>query len=118
MSEIDPLMKVRREKLKVLRESGLDPYPSGDYVRSHSALKIHSAFKDDQREKVKIAGRLMSIRLHGKAAFGHLKDQTGRIQLYIKQDVVGEEAFEFFKELDIGDIIGVKGETFGQGGER
>ena len=112
MSEIDPLMKVRQEKLKALKESGLDPYPSGSYVRSHSALKIHSAFKEGQSEKVKIAGRLMSIRLHGKAAFGHLKDQTGQIQLYIKQDVIGEETFEFFKELDIGDIVGVQGETF------
>lgn len=112
MNEIDPLMKVRQEKLERLRESRQEPYPSISYKRSHSALEIHNTFKDGQSQKVKIAGRLMSVRLHGKAAFGHLKDQTGQIQIYLKQDTLGQESFESFKKLDLGDIIGVEGETF------
>ncbi len=100
--------KIRKEKLEALREKGYNPYPN----KYEGRVTASSALQKNEGEFVKIAGRLMSKRMMGKAAFSHLKDSTGQIQVYIRLNEAGEEAFEIFKDLDIGDFIGVGGELF------
>ncbi len=104
--------EVRVEKVKKLRELGIDPWPA----LKHASTTSDSLVKDFQESDEKlytIVGRVMSIRLHGKAAFVHLQDKDGKIQTYIKQDVVGQEAFEQFEQfIDIGDILWAQGTTF------
>ncbi|HEX7345060.1 MAG TPA: amino acid--tRNA ligase-related protein, partial [bacterium] len=107
------LMRIRREKLEALRKLGVEPYPYS-FARTHRAQEILDRFSDLEAsaETVALAGRLMALRLMGKAAFAHLQDSSGRLQIYVKKDVVGDCAFEIFKHLDIGDHIGVKGQVF------
>lgn len=105
-------MLLRRNKLKVLREQGNDPYKIVRYDRTALAADIKSRFDELEGQDVSIAGRIMSWRDMGKANFLDLLDGSGRIQLYVKKDDVGDEAFERFKSWDIGDIIGVKGFVF------
>ncbi len=112
------LFAVRREKLKTLRERGIDPFGQ-KYVRTHSAKEIVSLYgelsKEELQEKevrVSIAGRLMAKRKQGKASFAHLQDMTGRIQIYVRLDRVGEEQYEIFSTADLGDWIGVNGLVF------
>jgi len=111
--DLPELLKVRREKLARLRELGVQPYPYA-YQRTHSSSIIIEKSDDLEKseEKVSIAGRIMSLRLMGKSCFAHLQDAAGRIQIYIKKDIVGEDNFEVFKLLDIGDHIGVNGSVF------
>lgn len=111
MEDINELMKIRREKLNQLKELGVQPY-AYIFDRTHFAQDILSDFESFEGKSVSIGGRLMAIRGHGKAAFAHLVDSTGRIQFYIRQDDVGEQTFEVFKLLDIGDVIGIRGEIF------
>lgn len=108
---------VRREKAEQLREVGVDPFGQR-FDRSHNTKTFKEAFghysKDelhDMEDKpmVKIAGRIMTRRVKGKAGFVHIQDQYGLLQLYIRQDVIGEESYAIFKKGDIGDIIGVHG---------
>lgn len=114
---------IRREKLRKLSERGIEAFPAAEYKISHSTGQIEKDFKEGS--KVKIAGRLMSRRIQGKASFAELQDSTGRIQLYFNRDEIcpGEDK-ELYNEiykhlLDIGDIIGVEGELFmTQVGER
>lgn len=114
---------IRREKLRKLSERGIEAFPAAEYKISHSTEQIEKDFKEGG--KVKIAGRLMSRRIQGKASFAELQDSTGRIQLYFNRDEIcpGEDK-ELYNEiykhlLDIGDIIGVEGELFmTQVGER
>lgn len=103
--------KIRHEKLDQIKEMGINPFPHF-YDRTHFAAQVVDNFDPDQKQKVCIAGRLMAVRKHGKAAFCHIMDSSGRIQIYIRKDQVGEKQFELFKLLDIGDIVGVKGEVF------
>jgi len=107
------LQKIRREKLAKLRESGVDPYPY-QYLRTHSSENVLQAAEELEKseEKVSLAGRLMAIRLMGKSCFAHIQDSAGRIQIYVKKDIVGDQNYDIFKLLDIGDIIGVKGVVF------
>lgn len=103
--------QIRREKLAALRQQGIDPY-RGEFKPDSSAQWILDQFVQLEGSRRAVAGRIISIRSHGKASFAHLQDRTGKIQLYVKQDVLGEEAYQLFQQLDIGDLIGVSGEVF------
>ena len=111
MEEMNKLMQQRREKLDEIRESDLNAYAK-KFEASHHAVNITENFEELEGENVRIAGRLMAIRTHGKATFADLMDLSGRIQLFVSFNKVGEESYEFFNDLDIGDIIGLEGEVF------
>lgn len=104
---------VRVEKLQSLRDGNINPYPY-KYDVTHRSQQILDNFDDLERseEKVSIAGRIMTIRVMGKAGFCHILDDLGQIQLYFKRDVVGDEPYKIFKQLDLGDIIGCRGKVF------
>ncbi|MBU4304307.1 MAG: lysine--tRNA ligase [Candidatus Omnitrophica bacterium] len=106
---LDELMKQRIEKIEELKKSGICVYPSR-FLKQHSVAWIKENFKEN--EPVACAGRIMGLRSHGKSIFGDLKDNSGRVQFYIKKDIVGEDGFLFAKKLDIGDIAGIHGELF------
>lgn len=108
---ISELKKVRLEKLEELREMGIDPF-GNRYIRDTDTAAILSNFTALEGQKVSLAGRIMSKRRHGKAGFANLQDLTGNIQLYFKKDDIGEEKYELFKKMDIGDILGIKGFVF------
>jgi lysyl-tRNA synthetase class 2 len=110
-AELDELLRIRREKLREVREAGVEPY-GRRFERTHSAAEIKSDFEQFEGKEVTIAGRLMAKRGHGKAAFGDLQDFSGRIQIHVRQDEVGPEAYQLFKKIDIGDILGVRGTVF------
>jgi lysyl-tRNA synthetase class 2 len=103
----------RLEKLQMLREKGLEPFPR-HFSRSHLSRDVLADAGQliSSRQTVRVAGRLMSRRGHGKTCFGHIMDGSGRIQIYLRQDDLGEEAFETFGLFDIGDIIGLWGPVF------
>ena len=109
------LIKIRREKLQSFIDKGVEPFGSRFEV-THHAADVRAQFGDIEGEgdagEVTIAGRLMAIRGHGKASFATLSDRSGTIQIYFKLDVVGEEKYSEFKLLDIGDIVGVRGQVF------
>jgi len=114
--ELSELLKVRREKLEEFRSRGMDPFPY-NYDKTHSAAEILNEFKElkegeESKAEVSIAGRVMTKRGHGKASFATLQDETGRIQVYGKVDVLGEEKYELYQKLDLGDFLGVKGKVF------
>ena len=110
-SETNPQV-VRREKLAAIEERGIDPYPARWRVEDRAAPLIE-AFRDDgDPVAARIAGRVVSIRSHGKTAFLHLADSTGRIQVYLRQDELGEENFGLLDHLDLGDFVGVAGQLF------
>ena len=110
---MDDLRTQRIEKLKGLKKIDIQPF-AYDYRRTHLTMDILKYFeKNDQfKGTVSVAGRLMSLRRMGKASFGHVMDPSGRIQIYVKKDEVGEKGYDIFKLLDIGDIIGIQGEVF------
>ncbi|WP_200774173.1 lysine--tRNA ligase [Thermosyntropha lipolytica] len=109
--DLNELKRVRLEKLHELRRMGIDPFGSR-FERDAEAALIKNNYSDYEGREVRIAGRIMSKRLHGKAGFANLQDMSGVIQLYFRQDDVGEDKYELFKKMDIGDIIGVRGEVF------
>lgn len=100
-------------KLKRLKARGIDPYPPR-VERTHTASEALQAFEHgDSKAPVKVVGRLMSIRVMGRAAFAHIADGSGQIQIYLRQDALGEERYEHFrKDFDIGDFIAVEGTLF------
>lgn len=106
---------VRRQKMEELKEHGIDPFGSA-YERTHKSGQIKQAYGDKEKEeleelgvKVRIAGRIMTKRRQGKAGFMHIQDLDGQIQIYVRKDVIGEEAYEIFKKSDLGDIVGIAG---------
>lgn len=109
--ELNELMAIRRTKLQSLYDAGVNPYGE-KFERTHYAQEIIDNFDSLEGQKTVIAGRLMSFRTHGKASFSDLMDASGRIQLYLRVDVLGEEAYGFANQLDIGDIVGVSGTIF------
>ncbi len=111
MEELNQLILQRREKLQKLRELGVNPYPYS-FNRTHTSRQILENFDTLEEQEVSVAGRIMSNRRMGKAAFFHIQDMYGRIQIYLKKDVVGEKTFEIYKLLDIGDIVGITGKVF------
>jgi lysyl-tRNA synthetase, class II len=108
---LNELLQIRRGKLDYLKEKGIDPFGQ-KYERTNFAQAIIDSFDTLENSEVSIAGRLMSKRDQGKASFAHIQDFSGKIQIYIRGDMVGEENYEVFKKLDIGDIIGLKGLVF------
>jgi lysyl-tRNA synthetase, class II len=101
----------RIEKLEALRGAGIDPYPTRS-ARDHTAAEALARFDELQDTTITLAGRLMQLREMGKAAFAHIEDGSGRIQIYIKRDVVGDEAFALLKKLDLSDIVEATGTLF------
>ena len=112
--EMNDLIRVRREKLAALVESGNDPFTITKYEVTHHSEDIKRDFEAlaASGETVSVAGRLMSKRIMGKASFCHLQDLPGSIQVYVARDNVGEEPYAGFKKLDIGDIVGFTGTVF------
>ena len=109
------LIKIRLEKLERLRSMGINPYPYGFEVTISAPEAIESHKDSENPEKGDrhgLAGRIDSIRSKGKVTFAHLDDGDGKIQVYLRRDQLGEEAYEVVKLLDIGDFIGVKGYLF------
>lgn len=106
------LKAIRLDKLSALREQGCDPYEVTMFDRTALNSDILTKYSEYEGKVVKLAGRIMSKRIMGKASFIHLMDATGRIQVYVRVDVLGEAIYEEFVKLDIGDIIGVEGEVF------
>lgn len=111
MEDLNQLMILRKEKLQRLEDMDVHPYPY-IFEKEHYSEYIINNFNDLEEKPVSIAGRMMSVRLMGKAAFFHLQDSHGKIQVYIRKDRVGDDIFEIFKILDIGDLIGVNGTVF------
>lgn len=116
--EINDQLQVRREKLNELYEKGLDPFGKR-FERSHLAAEILEKYGelekeeiDNQNISVTIAGRVMTKRGKGKAGFAHIQDLSGQIQIYVRQDAVGEGQYEVFNLIDLGDIVGIKGQVF------
>ncbi|GAB4267778.1 MAG: lysine--tRNA ligase [Candidatus Rifleibacteriota bacterium] len=119
--KLNQIQKQRLQVIEDFRKEGIDPYGSR-FDRTHSASEAKTFFENKEAEAeqkehfmtspVKIAGRIVSKRDQGKTAFCHLVDQSGKIQLYIRKDVVGEENFAIIKRLYAGDIVGVEGPTF------
>ena len=116
--ELNEMLRIRRDKLDELRRLGADPFGHRFDV-THHARDVLSAYADRSQEEleelnvqVRMAGRIMQKRTMGKAAFAHIQDLTGRIQIYVRLDAVGETAYEIFNLLDIGDLIGVTGSVF------
>jgi lysyl-tRNA synthetase class 2 len=111
--DLNFVQRARREKLDQLIARGVVPY-AYRYDRSHCAADAVATLKEDIDEgpAVRVAGRLVAWRAHGKTAFAHLADDTGRVQLYFRKDAVGNDAFALLELLDIGDVIGVEGPLF------
>lgn len=110
--DLNHLLKVRREKLAELQESGKDPFKVTKYdVNVHSS-EIKEHYDQWEGKEVSIAGRLMSKRVMGKASFCNVQDLKGNIQSYVARDSIGEEEYKEFKKLDIGDLVGIKGTAF------
>ena len=110
-------VQVRRQKLADLQAAGHDPFTLTKYPQDAYSADLKEEFaalpnETDSGKTVALAGRMMSKRVMGKASFAHLRDDKGDIQLYVRRDELGEESYAAFKKLDVGDIIGVKGEVF------
>ena len=110
--ELHELKRIRREKLAELQAAGNDPFQQVRFERDHYTSDIHEHFDELEGKTVRLAGRMMSKRIMGKASFSDMTDRYGRLQLYIKRDNVGEDVYTGYKKFDIGDIIGIEGEVF------
>ena len=110
--DLNQLLKVRREKLAELQAEGKDPFKIVKYDVTHHSQDIKDQFEELEGKDVTIAGRMMSKRVMGKASFCHVQDLKGMLQSYVARDSIGEDAYKAFKKLDVGDIIGIKGQVF------
>ena len=110
--DLTEVLRVRRDKLAKLQEMGRDPFKVSRHDRTSNSTEIKGNFEEFEGKVVKIAGRIMSKRIQGKAGFIDIQDQNGRIQCYVRLDRIGEEEYSIFSTYDIGDIIGVEGEVF------
>ncbi len=121
MDELSQVMQVRREKLDELRSRGIEPY-AYNFDSSTTAVQASESFATAEEggrldeggdgESVRLAGRIVSWRGHGKSAFAHIEDGSGSIQLYLKKDVLGDESFDTLDLIDLGDWIGIEGVLF------
>ena len=118
--ELNDQMLVRREKMDSIREAGLDPFGQR-FERTHLTNELHEKFESVTKEELEeletpvevvIAGRIMTKRSKGKVGFANIQDLGGQIQIYVRKDAIGEEAYEIFKRADLGDIVGIKGSIF------
>ena len=105
------IIDFRKDKLKKLEKMGIDPYPQ-KYNPTHLSSIIISDYESLEGKDVNVAGRIMSIRRMGKSSFFHIQDCGGRLQIFIKRDDIGEDIYNHFKLLDIGDFVGVEGFVF------
>ena len=103
---------IRRDKLHKLMEEGGSPYAITHFNVDKTSAEILSAFEQLEGTTVTIAGRMMSKRVMGKASFAHVLDSEGQIQIYVRRDDIGVDAYQAFKAFDIGDVIGVTGTVF------
>ncbi len=103
---------IRREKLQKLIEAGKNPYAITSYDQSHESDAINANYDELEGKQVSIAGRMTGKRVMGKASFAHILDRKGSMQIYVRRDDVGEEVYAAFKDMDIGDVLGVKGLVF------
>lgn len=110
--DVNQLRKVRREKLAALQQEGNDPFVITKYDQEIHSQEIKDHFDELEGKSVSIAGRMMSKRVMGKASFCNLQDLKGNIQCYVARDSVGTESYQAFKKMDVGDIVGIKGEVF------
>ena len=110
--EVSEQNRIRLEKLRALQAEGRDPYRLTRYDQTHRSKEILDNFEALDGQTVSIAGRMMSRRVMGKVSFAHVLDRDGQIQIYVRRDDVGEEAYKQFKDFDLGDVIGVKGVVF------
>ena len=110
--DLNQLRKVRREKLANLQAEGKNPFEIMKYDQTHHSQEIKDRYDELEGQTVSIAGRLMSKRVMGKASFCNVQDLKGNIQSYVARDSIGEEEYKAFKKMDIGDIVGLKGEVF------
>ncbi len=115
--EMNDQLIVRREKMQTLRDEGIDPFGTR-FSRSHLAKQLHDTYGETAKESleadqpvVTIAGRMISKRGKGKVGFADLRDRSGKIQIYVRKDVVGDENYQIFKKSDLGDFLGIKGEV-------
>ncbi len=110
------VVRVRREKLSTLVQNGKNPYEITKFDINSNSKQVVDQFDENlpegQVQMVKIAGRIVSRRIMGKASFCHILDNEGTIQIYVRKDMIGEEAYADFKAWDIGDIVGLEGEVF------
>ena len=104
--------RIRQEKLKALQDEGKDPFVITKYDQTHHSADVKADFEALEGKTVRVAGRMMSKRVMGKASFCNIQDLKGNIQSYVARDSIGEEEYKGFKKLDIGDIIGIEGEVF------
>ena len=112
--DLNFVQKARREKLDALIANGTPPF-AYRFDRTHQAadaLALYPEGGESDGETVRLAGRLLSWRSAGKTAFAHLADSSGRIQLYFKRDVLGDDVFGLTKHFDLGDVIGIEGPLF------
>ena len=110
--DLNHLLQVRREKLADLQANGKNPFEITKYDVTNHSMEIKNAFDEFEGKEVTLAGRMMSKRVMGKASFCSIQDLQGSMQAYVARDNIGEESYKDFKKLDIGDIIGIKGEVF------
>jgi lysyl-tRNA synthetase class 2 len=113
MEQESELIQHRKDKLRKLKEKNINPYPYS-FKKTHLSSQIIESFEELEKEEkeVKVAGRIVALRPHGKTVFAHLQDGAGTIQIYVKKDEVGEDNFELLDRLDIGDFLGVTGKVF------
>ncbi|RST91534.1 lysine--tRNA ligase [Vagococcus bubulae] len=114
--EMNDQLIVRREKMADLRDKGLDPFGTR-FERTTNAKELHEKYDDKTKEELQelnltatVAGRIMTKRGKGKVGFAHLQDREGQIQIYVRKDAIGEEAYDLFKQADLGDFVGVTGQ--------
>lgn len=110
--EDNELLQIRRDKLFALQAEGKDPFQITKYDQSIHSEEIRENFESLEGKDVSVAGRLMSKRIMGKASFCNVQDKLGSIQCYVARDCIGEESYADFKKMDIGDIVGIKGQVF------
>ena len=116
--ELNDQVLVRRQKMQAFRDNGMDPFGSR-FERTHLSEEIIKEYSELSKEELEenphevvIAGRVMTKRGKGKAGFAHIQDLKGQIQIYVRKDAIGDEAYEFFNTVDLGDILGVGGTIF------
>lgn len=110
--EINELLKIKRDKLLNLQESGKDPFQIMKFHVTHHSKDIINNFEELEGKTISIAGRIMTKRVMGKASFCNVRDIKGDIQSYVRRDEIGEESYADFKKYDMGDIVGIEGEVF------
>jgi len=110
--ELNELLQIRRTKLEELQNKGKDPFEITQFEVTHKSEDILEKFDEYEGAQVKVAGRIMTKRLMGKASFCHIQDRDGQIQCYVRKDTIGEQDYEEFKHYDLGDIVGIVGDVF------